>query len=87
MTGQPYPPPDDEAEYAKAWKQYEPSLNSSITQSQFRQLMAGLGEPVTDVEIDQLVNNVDGEGKISCELGSKLISRLNPDWQLGLTNI
>ncbi|KAI2603558.1 uncharacterized protein GGS25DRAFT_526599 [Hypoxylon fragiforme] len=65
MTGQPYPPPDDEVEYAKAWKQYEPSLNSSITQSQFRQLMAGLGEPVTDVEIDQLVNNVDGEGKIS----------------------
>ncbi|KAI0836951.1 EF-hand [Hypoxylon sp. FL0890] len=65
MTGQPYPPQDEDAEYAKAWKQYDPSLNGSITQSQFRQLMAGLGEPVTDVEVEQLINNVDGEGKLS----------------------
>ncbi|KAI1761064.1 EF-hand [Hypoxylon sp. FL1150] len=65
MTGQPYPPPDDDAEYANAWKQFEPSLNGSITQSQFRQLMAGLGETVSDTEVDQLINNVDGEGKLS----------------------
>ncbi|KAI6083429.1 EF-hand [Hypoxylon rubiginosum] len=65
MTGQPYPPPDDDAEYANAWKQFEPSLNGSITQSQFRQLMAGLGESVSDAEVDQLINNVDGEGKLS----------------------
>lgn len=71
MTGQPYPPQepqDEDVEYAKAWKQFEPSLNGSITQSQFRQLMDGLADPVSDAEIDQLVNNVDGEGKISCEL-------------------
>ncbi|KAK9779519.1 putative EF-hand [Seiridium cardinale] len=65
MTGQPYPPQEEDADYAKAWKQYEPSLNGSITQSQFRQLLDGLAEPVTDAEIDQLVNNVDGEGEIT----------------------
>lgn len=58
---------DQDAEYSKAWAEFEPSLNGSITQSQFRQLMDGLAEPVSDAEIDQLVNNVDGEGKISCE--------------------
>lgn len=68
MTGQPYPPPDEDAEYAKAWKQFEPSLNGSITQSQFRQLMEGLGDAVSDAEVDQLINNVDGEGKLSCKL-------------------
>ncbi|KAI4864067.1 EF-hand [Hypoxylon rubiginosum] len=65
MTGQLYPPADEDAEYANAWKQFEPSLKGSITQSQFRQLMAGLGESVSDAEVDQLVNNVDGEGKLS----------------------
>ncbi|KAJ8119949.1 hypothetical protein O1611_g10495 [Lasiodiplodia mahajangana] len=67
MTGQPYPPPSQEGEeeYASAWKEYEKSLNGSITASQFRQLMAGLGEPVTDVEVEQLINNIDGEGKLS----------------------
>ncbi|KAI8963439.1 EF-hand [Daldinia sp. FL1419] len=65
MTGQPYPPVEEEIDYAKAWKEFEPSLNGSITQSQFRQLVAGLGETIGDVEIDQLINNVDGEGKIT----------------------
>ncbi|KAK8062509.1 calmodulin [Apiospora hydei] len=60
------PPVADPAdEYAKAWKEFEPSLKGSITQAQFRQLMANLAEPVSDVEVDKLVNNVDGEGKIS----------------------
>ncbi|KAI1439571.1 EF-hand [Annulohypoxylon stygium] len=63
MTGQPYPPPDEE--WVKAWKQYEPSLNGSITQSQFRQLLADLGESVNDAEVDKLINSVDGEGKLS----------------------
>ncbi|KAI1102997.1 EF-hand [Jackrogersella minutella] len=63
MTGQPYPPPDEE--YASAWKKYDPSLNGSITQSQFRQLMEGIGESVDDAELEQLIKNVDGEGKIS----------------------
>lgn len=68
MTGQPYPPVHEQenAEYAKAWKQFEPSLNGSITQAQFRQLMADLAEPVSDSEVESLINNVDGEGKISC---------------------
>ncbi|KAI2775217.1 EF-hand [Daldinia loculata] len=65
MTGQTYPPVDEKVDYAKAWKQFEPSLKSSITQSQFRQLVAGLGESIGDVEIDQIINNVDGEGKIT----------------------
>ncbi|KAK8029844.1 hypothetical protein PG993_011135 [Apiospora rasikravindrae] len=58
---------DPADEYAKAWKEFEPSLKGSITQAQFRQLMANLAEPVSDVEVDKLVNNVDGEGKISCK--------------------
>ncbi|KAK8078962.1 calmodulin [Apiospora phragmitis] len=57
MTGQPYP--------AGRGSDRGPSGNGSITQAQFRQLMANLAEPVTDVEVDKLVNNVDGEGKIS----------------------
>lgn len=72
MTGQTYPPVDEKVDYAKAWKQFEPSLKSSITQSQFRQLVAGLGESIGDVEIDQIINNVDGEGKITCEFGLHL---------------
>lgn len=69
MTGQPYPPPsqENEEDYARAWKEYEPSLKGTITAGQFRQLMAGLGEPVSDEEVEQLVSNVDGEGKLSCE--------------------
>jgi Ca2+-binding EF-hand superfamily protein len=67
MTGQHYPPEQDqEDEYTSAWKQYELSLSGFITASQFRQLMAGLGEPVSDGEIEQLINTVDGEGKLSC---------------------
>ncbi|KAI1803070.1 EF-hand [Daldinia bambusicola] len=66
MTGQPYPPVENaEVDYARAWKQFEPSLNGSITQSQLRQLVAELGESIGDVELDQLVNNIDGEGKIT----------------------
>ncbi|KAI0481313.1 EF-hand [Xylariaceae sp. FL0804] len=66
MTGQPYPPPpDDEAEYARAWREHEPSLHGSITASQFRQVLSGLGETVSDVEVENLLNNVDGEGKLS----------------------
>ncbi|CAJ2506600.1 Uu.00g077860.m01.CDS01 [Anthostomella pinea] len=65
MTGQLYPPQEEGAEYTAAWKQFEPSLNGSINASQLRQLMAGLGEPVSDVEVEQLINNVDGEGKLS----------------------
>ncbi|KAI1161913.1 EF-hand [Nemania serpens] len=67
MTGKPYPPPsqDNEEEFARAWKEYEASLRGSITAGQFRQLMAGLGEPVSDEEVEQLINNIDGEGKLS----------------------
>lgn len=79
MTGQPYPPPsqDSEAEYVRAWKEFESSLNGSITASQFRQLMAGLGDPVSDEEVEQLINNIDGEGKLSCEY---LLFRVIWDW-------
>ncbi|EMR64965.1 putative calmodulin protein [Eutypa lata UCREL1] len=65
MTGQPYPPQDEDAQYENAWKKFEPSLNGSVTPSQFRQLMAELGELVNDAEVESLINNVDGEGKLS----------------------
>jgi hypothetical protein len=63
---------DDEAEYKTAWKEFDPSLNGSITAAQFRQLMAGMGETVTDAEVDEIINSVDDEDKISCELPSIL---------------
>ncbi|PMD61042.1 uncharacterized protein K444DRAFT_720818, partial [Hyaloscypha bicolor E] len=50
-----------------AWKEFDPSLKSSITAAQFRQLMAGLGENVTDAEVDELIGTVDAEDKISCK--------------------
>ncbi|KAI5927514.1 calmodulin [Camillea tinctor] len=70
MTGQPYPAPSSESgsdasDYSEAWKQFEPSMQGSITPSQFRQLMAQLGEPVSDTEVEGLINSVDGEGKLS----------------------
>ena len=79
MTGRPHAPPsapvassapelDSEPEYQTAWKQFDPSLNGSITSAQFRQLMAEIGENVTDAEVDEIINSVDGDDKISCEL-------------------
>jgi len=56
---------DTEAEYETAWKEFDPSLKGSITAAQFRQLMAGLGENVTDAEVDELIGTVDAEDKIS----------------------
>jgi calmodulin len=61
---------DAEAEYKTAWKEFDPSLQGSISAAQFRQVIAGLGETVTDAEVDELVNSVDGEDKISCEFVS-----------------
>ncbi|KAI0011440.1 hypothetical protein F4779DRAFT_573826 [Xylariaceae sp. FL0662B] len=62
MTGQPYPPQSEDTQYANAWKRFEPSLNGSIAPSQFRQLMAELGEPVSDAEVKTLIDSVAGEG-------------------------
>ncbi|PMD33506.1 EF-hand [Hyaloscypha variabilis F] len=56
---------DSEADYEAAWKEFDPSLKSSITAAQFRQLMAGLGENVTDAEVDELIGTVDATDKIS----------------------
>ena len=51
MTGRPIPPPsqpaevaeiDVEEEYKTAWKEFDPSLQGSISAAQFRQVMAGL---------------------------------------------
>ena len=81
MTGRPMAPKPDnavvpeidaEAEYKTAWKEFDPSLQGSISAAQFRQVMAGLGETVSDAEVDEIVNSVDGEGKISCEFVSFL---------------
>jgi calmodulin len=75
----PAPEIDAEAVYKAAWKEFDPSLSGSITAAQFRQVMAGIGENVTDAEVDEITNSVDGEDKISCESAS--IS----DYVLGLT--
>lgn len=58
---------DPETEYKSAWKEFDSSLKGSITASQFRQMMAGMGEKVTDVEVDEIINSVDGEDKITCK--------------------
>lgn len=63
---------DSEAEYKTAWKEFDASLQGSITAAQFRQVMAGLGETVTDADVDEVTNSVDGDDKISCELFSLL---------------
>ncbi len=59
---------DTEADFKAAWKEFDPSLKGSISAAQFRQVMAGLGENVTDAEVDEIINSVDGEDKISCKL-------------------
>jgi len=64
------PEVDDEAEYKSAWKEFDPSLQGSITAAQFRQVMAGLGKPVKDAEVDEIINSVDGEDKITCKENS-----------------
>jgi hypothetical protein len=66
---------DTEADYETAWKEFDPSLKGSITAAQFRQLMAGLGENVTDAEVDELIGTVDAEDKISCKLSFCLGAR------------
>lgn len=57
---------DTEADYKSAFEIFAP-LDGSITASQFRQVMADLGESVTDAEVEEVMNNVDGDEKISCE--------------------
>lgn len=59
---------DDEEDLKSAWREFDHSLNGSISPAQFRQMMAGLGENVDDEEVEGLLNSVDGEGKITCEL-------------------
>ncbi|KAL3419481.1 calmodulin [Phlyctema vagabunda] len=58
-------PVDAEAEYKSAWKEFDPSLQGSITASQLRQVVAGLGMTVSDAEVDEIINSVDGEDRIS----------------------
>jgi calmodulin len=60
---------DSEADYKKAWSEFDHSLKGSITASQFRQVLANLGESITDVELDGIINSVDDEDKISCKSG------------------
>jgi Ca2+-binding EF-hand superfamily protein len=59
---------DQEEDWRSAWDEFDESLKGSITASQMRQVMQSLGETVSDKEIDELINDVDGEEKISCEL-------------------
>ncbi|KAE8448720.1 hypothetical protein EG329_008935 [Mollisiaceae sp. DMI_Dod_QoI] len=86
MTGRSRAPPqkaeedcDPEAEYKSAWKAFDPSMHGSISASQFRQMMAGMGEMVTDVEVDEIINSVDGEDKISYHEFAEFMKRRQVD--------
>jgi len=73
MTGRSRAPAGDDEldskiDFKHAWKEFDPSFHGSITTSQFRQLMAGLGERASDAEVDELINSVDGEDKITCKM-------------------
>lgn len=67
---------DDEEDLKSAWREFDSSLKSSISPSQFRQLMANLGENVDDEEVETLLRSVDGEGKISCKSSIACILKL-----------
>ncbi len=71
---------DSEADYKKAWSEFDHSLQGSITASQFRQVLANLGESVTDVEVDGIINSVDDEDKISCESGLMELCVINKEF-------
>ncbi len=58
---------DPQEEWKKAWKEFDPSLKSSITPAKFHQLLQGLGEVASDAEVEELINSVDGEDKITCK--------------------
>lgn len=58
---------DSEADFKAAWKEFDPSLKSSITASQLRQLVANMGETISDEEVDGIVNSIDDEDRIICE--------------------
>ncbi|APA11671.1 hypothetical protein sscle_08g064410 [Sclerotinia sclerotiorum 1980 UF-70] len=57
---------DPEEEWKSAWKEFDHSLNGSITAAQLRQIFGNLGESITDSEIDNdIMKSVDAEDKIS----------------------
>ncbi|RDW84487.1 calmodulin CaM [Coleophoma cylindrospora] len=70
---------EDEAEYQSAWKEFDPSLKSSITQSQLRQVLANLGLTASDAEIDEMINSVDDEDKISYKEFLEFVKRKEVD--------
>jgi calmodulin len=57
---------DPEEEWKAAWKEFDHSLNGSITAAQLRQVVANLGETISDVEVDGMMKSVDAEDKIIC---------------------
>jgi hypothetical protein len=72
---------DSDEDLAEAWKAFDPSMKSSITNAQFRQVMAGLGENVSDKEVDELIGTIDGEDKISCKLFTLFLSDVKKYFQ------
>jgi hypothetical protein len=63
---------DPEDEWKAAWKEFDHSLNGSITAAQLRQVVANLGETISDVEVDGIMKSVDAEDKITCRCFSLL---------------
>lgn len=67
---------DDDAQEARleaAWKSVEPSLEGSLSAAQLRQVMEGLGDEVSEAEVQVAMGSVGEsgkEGRISCEFSS-----------------
>jgi len=69
--------PFTKAEVAEAFKAFDLDNNNYVGASELRQVYSSLGEDVTDEEIDEMINMVDGDGdgQVSLSEFSKMIFR------------
>ena len=58
-----------DTELKEAFKVFDQDGNGFITPSELRQVMANLGEALTDEEIDQMIKeaDMDGDGQVNYE--------------------
>ncbi|PIA61537.1 hypothetical protein AQUCO_00300812v1 [Aquilegia coerulea] len=53
---------DLEEEYKKAFRIYDKDQNGFITATELRQVMASLGDKLTDEQLNEMVREADGDG-------------------------
>ena len=60
---------DSEEEIRAAFKVFDRDNNGSISAAELRQVMASIGENLTEAEIDLIMSEVDrdGNGTIDCQ--------------------